>query len=143
MVRGSGGPACRRTEIHLRPPYAPGRRRYRVFLGCSPADRHGPRGLIVSGIAFVGVAVVFTWRVLGHLPSGRGLATIALSVLFLGGVQLLTIGVLGEYIARIFAEVKGRPVAVVAEEIGLLERPEAAAAVSIQSRASHDHVTHV
>lgn len=74
-------------------------------------------GLVVSGASFVGAAVVLGWKISGRLPDGLGLATIALSVLFLGGIQLLTIGILGEYVGRIFDEVKERPVAVVAEEI--------------------------
>ena len=75
-------------------------------------------GFVVSILAFVGVVVVLLWRMFGLLPAGAGLATIALSVLFLGGVQLLTVGILGEYIGRIFDEVKGRPVAVAIELIG-------------------------
>ena len=47
-----------------------------------------------------------------------GWATLAVAVMFLGGVQLLSIGVLGEYIGRIFDEVKQRPLYVVGERIG-------------------------
>jgi dolichol-phosphate mannosyltransferase len=74
-------------------------------------------GAVVSGLAFVGVIVVLAWKLMGLLPTGAGTATIALGVLFLGGIQLLTIGILGEYVSRIYREVKGRPVAVVAEII--------------------------
>ncbi len=84
-------------------------------------------GLACSLLAFVGVIVVLVWRFTGLLPSGAGLATIALSVLFLGGIQLLTIGIVGEYLARVFEEVKGRPTAVVAETISsrsTIDRPE-------------------
>jgi polyisoprenyl-phosphate glycosyltransferase len=72
-------------------------------------------GACISLLAFSGVVVVLAWRWLGMLPTGSGLATIALSILFLGGVQLLAIGLLGEYIGRIYDEVKARPVAVIAE----------------------------
>ena len=74
-------------------------------------------GACVSLLAFAGVIVVLAWRWLGMLPTGSGLATIALSILFLGGVQLLAVGLLGEYIGRIYDEVKARPVAIVAETI--------------------------
>ena len=55
--------------------------------------------------------------VLGHVlfiklfteEAVSGWATIAASVLFLGGIQLVGIGILGEYIGRIFEEVKQRP----------------------------------
>jgi polyisoprenyl-phosphate glycosyltransferase len=89
-----------------------------VSFSDAPLRLASVMGLLVSGAAFAGVVVVLVWRFLGLLPSGAGLATIALSVLFLGGVQLLTIGILGEYIGRIFEEVKSRPVAVAAERFG-------------------------
>ncbi len=52
------------------------------------------------------------------------MAAIALSVLFLGGIQLLTIGILGEYIGRIFEEVKARPISIIAEEMGTEGYPQ-------------------
>jgi glycosyltransferase involved in cell wall biosynthesis len=53
-----------------------------------------------------------------------GFASLIVSVTFLSGIQLLSLGVLGEYIGRIFAEVKRRPLYLVAERIGG-ERPAA------------------
>jgi glycosyltransferase involved in cell wall biosynthesis len=47
-----------------------------------------------------------------------GYASLMVSIAFFSGVQLLSLGVIGEYIARIFAEVKGRPLYLVAERIG-------------------------
>jgi dolichol-phosphate mannosyltransferase len=76
-------------------------------------------GFAVSGLAAVGIVIVSIWKLTGQLPAGAGVATIALSILFLGGVQLLTAGILGEYVGRIFEEVKRRPVAMVAELIGV------------------------
>jgi dolichol-phosphate mannosyltransferase len=76
-----------------------------------------------SVLAFLGILVVLYWKLTGNMPANAGVATIALSVLFLGGMQLLTIGVLGEYVGRIFEEVKGRPVALVAEEIDAVVPP--------------------
>jgi len=64
------------------------------------------------------VLIVLAWKLLGLLPDGGGVATIALSVLFLGGIQLLTVGILGEYIGRIFQEVKRRLIAVISQTIG-------------------------
>jgi glycosyltransferase involved in cell wall biosynthesis len=75
-------------------------------------------GFAISGMALIGFVVVLTWRIMGLLPAGAGVATIALAVFFIGGVQLLTLGILGEYVGRIFDEVKARPVAVVREIVG-------------------------
>ena len=47
-----------------------------------------------------------------------GFASLIVSVMFLGGIQLLSLGVLGEYVGRIFAEVKRRPLYLVGERIG-------------------------
>lgn len=48
-----------------------------------------------------------------------GLTAILLSIVLFSGVQILLIGVVGEYIARIFEEIKGRPLYLVAETINI------------------------
>jgi hypothetical protein len=47
-----------------------------------------------------------------------GFPTLVVSIAFFSGVQLISLGVLGEYVARIFNEVKGRPLYLVAERLG-------------------------
>ncbi len=73
-------------------------------------------GALISTVAiFYALFIVGRTFVFGvDLP---GWATLTVSILFLGGVQILSVGVLGEYVARIFEEVKGRPNYIVAEEI--------------------------
>ena len=44
------------------------------------------------------------------------------AILFLGGVQLLCIGILGEYVGRIYQNVKGRPLTVIGESVGMDEQ---------------------
>jgi len=64
-------------------------------------------GLIISALAFVAIPVVIVLRLLGQYLPGFGTLTIA--VLLLGGIQLVSIGIIGEYVGRIYDEVKGRP----------------------------------
>lgn len=48
-----------------------------------------------------------------------GYASLMVAILFLGGIQLLSLGVIGEYMSRIFTEVKGRPIYLIADKRGL------------------------
>jgi polyisoprenyl-phosphate glycosyltransferase len=80
-------------------------------------------GFAVTFLSAVALVVVLYWRfVQRSFPSGVGLATIALSLFFLSGVQLLLFGVVGEYVGRVYDEVKQRPHYVVAERNGADER---------------------
>ena len=65
-------------------------------------------GLAVAGLSFIYGA----WMIIGTLVFGnpvRGYTSLLVSILFLGGIQLIGIGVLGEYIGRIYNETKNRP----------------------------------
>lgn len=70
-------------------------------------------GFAVSVLSFVYIVVVIVLKLLGI--NWPGYTSMMASILFLGGVQLVMIGVLGEYIARIFDEVKRRPLYLVGE----------------------------
>lgn len=70
-------------------------------------------GYIASCGAFLYLGSVFVQKLLGITV--QGWATIQMSVLFLGGVQLICVGILGEYVGRIFNEVKQRPLYVIQE----------------------------
>ena len=74
-------------------------------------------GMIVSVVA-LGMALTFIAQTLVYGVDVPGYASLIVSVTFLGGIQLLSLGVLGEYIGRIFAEVKRRPLYLVAERLG-------------------------
>ncbi|OIQ64342.1 hypothetical protein GALL_541080 [mine drainage metagenome] len=72
-------------------------------------------GLLVSLSAFVYGVYLSIEHFLGHqLP---GWATLAVGTLFLSGIQLLSLGVIAEYLGRVFTEVKQRPVFIVAEHV--------------------------
>ncbi|MEI6674200.1 MAG: glycosyltransferase family 2 protein [Verrucomicrobiota bacterium] len=72
-------------------------------------------GWWVSALALLGMLFTLSqrvfrdWFTLIGLEPGPGFATIVISILFLGGVQLICLGILGEYLGRIYDEVKGRP----------------------------------
>jgi dolichol-phosphate mannosyltransferase len=74
-------------------------------------------GFLVS-IASMLVAFYYLVLRLSGSQEPAGFAAIIVAVLFLGGVQLITIGIMGEYVGRIFDEVKNRPVYLVLEEEG-------------------------
>jgi len=48
-----------------------------------------------------------------------GFPSLLVSVMFFGGVQLISLGVIGEYLGRIYEEAKGRPLFIVSDEIGV------------------------
>lgn len=65
-------------------------------------------GILVSLVAFLAIIVVVLQYFLG-VSRAPGLPTILISVLFLGGLQMIALGIIGEYIGRIFIETKRRP----------------------------------
>jgi len=82
-------------------------------------------GLWVSAFAFFGALFTFAQKIfatqfarIGLAPSA-GFPTIVISILFLGGVQLTCLGILGEYIGRIYEEVKGRPLWILRDSAGI------------------------
>jgi dolichol-phosphate mannosyltransferase len=70
-------------------------------------------GFAVSLFAFLYIVVVIVLKAIGI--SWSGYTSLMASILFLGGVQLLMIGIMGEYLARIFDEVKRRPLYLVGD----------------------------
>ena len=75
-------------------------------------------GFAVSALSFL-LGVVFLLSKFIGFYSVPGLASIAVFVAFMGGIQLLLIGIMGEYVARIHDEVKGRPLYLVSDTQGL------------------------
>jgi dolichol-phosphate mannosyltransferase len=74
-------------------------------------------GFLAIWIAVAGIIVAIgDWLLASNLT--RGWASLFVAVLFMGGVQLVSLGILGEYLGRIYTEVKRRPLYVVQERLG-------------------------
>lgn len=74
-------------------------------------------GFILAGVSLIGILITIVLRLSGS-SAFLGQATTLVSVLFLGGIQLIFLGIIGEYLGRIYDEVKNRPLYLVADEYG-------------------------
>lgn len=81
-------------------------------------------GSMISGVSLA-TAIYFVVQTLISGNDVPGFASLIVSITFLAGIQLLSLGVLGEYIGRIFAEVKGRPLYLVQKRVGALHDDQA------------------
>ena len=75
--------------------------------------------------------LVLYWRFFEPNSPLTGFASITVAIFFLGAVQLVSIGILGEYIGRIYEEVKGRPLYTLSEIGGFHEQPPSEAKKAI------------
>ena len=73
-------------------------------------------GFFAAGISIIAIPVVIILRLVGS-QAFFGQASTLIAVLFLGGVQLISLGVLGEYVGRLYDEAKGRPLYIVREDL--------------------------
>lgn len=74
-------------------------------------------GFLISGVSFLYIVYAVLQKLLTDRPV-TGWTSLIVAMLFLGGVQLITLGVIGEYVGRIYEEVKQRPLYLVDEMIG-------------------------
>ncbi|MFM7441857.1 MAG: glycosyltransferase, partial [Snowella sp.] len=81
-------------------------------------------GLFSGFLALLMAILVLYWRLYQPNSPLTGFATIAIAVFFFGSVQLICIGILGEYIGRIYEEVKGRPLYTLAEVAGFEQQAD-------------------
>jgi dolichol-phosphate mannosyltransferase len=79
-------------------------------------------GIAMAGVALLAVPVVALLKAYGIYKFVEGLATMCILMLFLGGIQLVGMGLLGAYVGRIYDETKRRPKFIVDESVGL-DRP--------------------
>lgn len=104
-------------------------RLFRLALDGLTAFTTWPLRLVsLVGVSFAVLALAYAAYLVGdYLLSGNpvsGWTTIVTAVLFFAGVNLISLGVVGEYVARIFDEVKGRPLFVVRRRQGRASRPD-------------------
>ncbi|AFZ27060.1 glycosyl transferase [Cylindrospermum stagnale PCC 7417] len=81
-------------------------------------------GMLSSGIAMLMILLVLYWRLVDPISPLIGYTLITIAMFFLGSIQLICIGILGEYIGRIYEEVKGRPIYTLKEIGGLAQSSE-------------------
>ncbi len=82
-------------------------------------------GLFAAAVALLMALLVLYWRIVAPNSPLTGFAAILIAIFFLGAVQLVSIGILGEYVGRIYEEVKGRPLYVLSEVAGFTEETSA------------------
>jgi polyisoprenyl-phosphate glycosyltransferase len=78
-------------------------------------------GFIVAFVAFLGIPIALGLKIAGEYVSG--ITTVLLAVLLLGGIQLITVGIIGEYLGRVYDEVKRRPLYVVRDRLNVPSAP--------------------
>jgi len=80
-------------------------------------------GVCISSVGFLIGVVYMAKRLLGYETAPLGFTTLVTLIAFLGGIQLIAIGLLGQYLGRIYDEVKQRPLYVVKERHGVPPPP--------------------
>ena len=84
-------------------------------------------GFLAICVAVLGIVAAIVDRLM-HQDLPRGWASLFVAVLFIGGVQLVSLGIIGEYLGRIYTEVKRRPLYVVQERLGFADQTKTAPA---------------
>lgn len=93
-------------------------------------------GFAIAALSALSILVVVGLRVFANTEPLEGQATTLVTVLFLGSVQLISLGIIGEYLGRIYNEVKGRPLYIVSNVLGIERAPHAR--VRANSRANRE-----
>jgi len=92
-------------------------------------------GMLSASLALLGILYALILRIFTSTWV-EGWTALMIAVLFLGGVQLICVGILGEYIGRIYNQSKGRPLYVVQEYIGFGARPPVASRSPVRPGAA-------
>ncbi len=89
-------------------------------------------GFAASAIAILGILLAIVERIFGVPGLVKGWASLVIAVLFLGGAQLICLGIIGEYVGRIYGESKRRPLYVVRERMGFQQQRSELALTFVQ-----------
>jgi dolichol-phosphate mannosyltransferase len=95
-------------------------------------------GLASAGFAMLGILYALALRVFSSVWV-EGWTALMIAVLFMGGVQLVSLGIMGEYIGRIYNEVKRRPLYIVGEKVGFDGPPVPTRKARSKVLATFDH----
>lgn len=76
-------------------------------------------GLIITSITFIIAIILIVQKLLNPASITQGWTSLTVIILFFGGIQLLSTGILGVYVSKIYREVKGRPLYIVASTINI------------------------
>jgi glycosyltransferase involved in cell wall biosynthesis len=120
--------AYERAPRHAGATSYPLRKMVRFALDAIASFSHAPlqlatvTGFVFAGLAFLAIPVAIGFRIAGEFVPG--ITTTVIAVLLLGGIQLIAIGVIGEYVGRIYDEVKRRPLYLVRARRNLPEQPD-------------------
>lgn len=98
-----------------------------ISFGSRPLQMMSVLGFIFAGISFL-LGAYYVIGKLAGVPYTAGLPTTVLVVTFFAGIQLLSLGLMGEYVGRIYDEVKRRPKYIVDKVVTAEEQPESRAA---------------
>ena len=121
----------RQTTVQFdRPPRQAGQTNYNPFWGSLRIGFNGiicfssylltlsaQLGFLIAGFSFLLMAIYLFYKLMGW-EILWGNPTLVILISFLGGVQLISVGILGEYIARIYEEVKERPRFIIDRAVG-------------------------
>jgi dolichol-phosphate mannosyltransferase len=97
-------------------------------------------GFAIAALSAIGILIVIYLRAFTNAEPLEGQATTLVVVLFLGSVQLISLGIIGEYLGRIYNEVKGRPLYIVHRTSGLASVAPGRDAISLHGNKEVEHV---
>lgn len=95
-----------------------------MSFSAAPLKLISRMGYVFSGFAFAGILYALLMKVFAPRVTIEGWTFIVISILLIGGIQLIMLGILGSYIGRVYTEVQGRPLYIVRSVLGETSRSD-------------------